>query len=179
MTATTTTSASVPSPAVGKRPRNTVPLAPGLSKEAKRLAAVIFEVLAGLRTPTQAAEALAMSLTRYYQVESRALRGLLEACEPRPKGRQVNPERELAAVQRENQRLLRDLGRQQSLVRVAQRTIGLTPPPPPKASKTAGKKSRKRKPVVRALALSTRLQQEAAAADAASENPILPAVPAD
>jgi hypothetical protein len=176
MTATTTIESTPTSAtAVPKRPRNTVPLAPGLSKEAKRLAAAIFEVLAGLRTPTQAAEALTMSLTRYYQVETRALRGLLEACEPRPKGRQVNPDRELAAVRRENQRLLRDLGRQQSLVRVAQRTIGLNPPPPPPktTTKTSGKKSRKRKPVVRALALATRLQQEATA-EPASDSALSP-----
>ena len=41
-----------------KRPRNTVPIAPQASKEAKRLAAVILEVLAGLRTLPQAADAL-------------------------------------------------------------------------------------------------------------------------
>lgn len=166
----TTMPESVPK-TINKRPRNSVPLAPGLSKEAKRLAAVILEVFAGLRTPPQAAEALAMSLARYYQVEARAVQGLLEACEPRPKGRQPNPEREMTAIQRENERLRRDLGRQQSLVRVAQRTIGLSPPPPPKTTaKTSGKKSRKRKPVVRALSLATRLQQEATTTEAASDN---------
>jgi hypothetical protein len=162
-----------------KRPRNTVPLAPGMSKEAKRLAAVILEVFAGLRTPPQAAEALAMSLARYYQMEARAVQGLLEACEPRPRGRQANPEREMAAMMRENERLRHDLGRQQSLVRVAQRTIGLNPPaPPPKTSeKTSGKKTRKRKPVVRALSLAARLQQEAKAAEAPSDNGLPPAAP--
>ena len=44
--------------AIAKRPRNTVPIAPQASKEAKRLAAVILEVLAGLRTLPQAADAL-------------------------------------------------------------------------------------------------------------------------
>jgi hypothetical protein len=136
-------------------------LASGSSREAKRLAAVILEVFAGVRTLPQAAEALQMSLTRFYYLEARAMRGLLEACEPKRRGPQVNPERELAAIRRENERLRQDLGRQQSLVRIAQRTIGLNPPPPPKAAtKPSGKKSKKRKPVVRALSLATRLQQE-------------------
>jgi hypothetical protein len=161
---------------VNKRPRNTVPLAPGLSKDAKRLAAVVLEVFAGLRTPQQGAEALAMSLGGYYQLEARAMHGLLDACEPKPKGRQPNPEREIAVIQRENERLRRDLGRQQSLVRVTQRTIGLSPPPPPPkaTAKTSGKKTRKRKPVVRALALATRLQQEATASEAVSDNGMSP-----
>jgi hypothetical protein len=146
---------------IGKRPRNTVPLAPGASKDVKRLAAVVLEVLAGMRTPLQAAEAIGRSEAGYYQLEARALRGLLEACAPKPKGRQANPAGGLAQLQRENERLRRDLQRQQSLVRVTQRSIGLTPPaPPPKA---AGKKKRQRKPVVRALSLATRLRQEAEA----------------
>jgi hypothetical protein len=152
------------SKAIEKRPRNTVPVAPQASKEAKRLAAVILEVLAGLRPPTQGAEALQLSLPRYYQLEARGLGGLLDACEPRPKGRQPNPAHEMALIQRENERLRRDLGRQQSLVRLTQRSIGLSPPPPP-APKSAGKKGRKRKPVVRALSMAAKLQQEANAAE--------------
>ena len=150
--------------ALVKRPRNTVPIAPQASKEAKRLAAVILEVLAGLRTLPQAAEALQLSLPRYYQLEARGLRGLLEACEPKPKGRQPNPAHEMAVIQRENERLRRDLARQQSLVRLSQRSIGLSPPPAP-APKAAGKKGRRRKPVVRALSLAARLKQEASAAE--------------
>lgn len=166
-----TTHESAPKSVVAKRPRNSVPLAPGSTREAKRLAAAILEVFAGLRTPMQAAEALTMSEARYYQIEARAVRGLLDACEAKPRGRQANPQRELAALARENERLRQNLGRQQALVRVAQRTIGLNPPPPPKpAPKTSGKKSRKRKPVVRALSLATRLQQEATAPEPASDN---------
>jgi hypothetical protein len=158
---------------IRKRPRNTVPLAPGASKDVKRLAAVVLEVLAGLRTPLQAAEALGRSEAGYYQLEARALRGLLEACVPKPKGRQANPAGGLAQLQRENERLRRDLQRQQSLVRVTQRSIGLTPPPTP-PPKAVGKKKRKRQPVVRALSLATRLRQEAeapASAPVASEAP--------
>ena len=70
--------------AVVKRARNTVPIAPETSKDAKRLAAVVLEVLAGLRTPPQAATAIGLSQAGYYQLEARALRGLLEACVPKP-----------------------------------------------------------------------------------------------
>ena len=61
-----------------------------VSREAKRLAAVILDVLAGSRTPTQAAEGLEQSLPRYYQLEARGLGGLQEPCEPRPRGRQAD-----------------------------------------------------------------------------------------
>jgi len=154
----------------GKRPRNTVPIAPGISREAKRLAAIILEVMAGMRTPPEAAAALQLSLPRYYQLEARAMRGLLDSCETKPKGRQPNPANELTALQRQNERLQRDLARQQSLVRVTQRSIGLSPPPPPPAtSKSSGKKSRKRKPMARALSMAARLQQEASVVEGSSD----------
>jgi hypothetical protein len=155
-----------------KRARNSVPLAAESSREAKRLAAAIMEVLAGARTPQQAADALQISLPRYYQVETRALKALLGACEAQPKGRQANPAKEVADLQRENERLRREVSRQQSLARLAQRTIGLSPPAPPPA-KVKGKKSRQRKPATRALTLAARLQQEAAT-EAPSDNGLSP-----
>src|SRR3984957_5805973 len=85
--------------------------------EAKRLAAAILEVLAGARTPTEAATALGLSVPRYYQVESRALAGLLSACEAKPKGRTANPDKEAAQLRQENQRLQREVTRNQSLAR--------------------------------------------------------------
>src|SRR5260370_40572180 len=51
-------------------------LGEGASTEAKRLAAAILEVLAGARTPTEAAQVLALSLPRYYLLEARALHGI-------------------------------------------------------------------------------------------------------
>jgi len=152
-----------------RRARNSVPLAPELTKEARRVATAILEVLAGARTPQQAADALQMSLQRYYQVESRGLHGLLEACVPKPKGRQPDPAGEARALRRHNEQLQRELARQQTLVRMAQRTIGLNPPPAPTA-KANGKKSRKRKPAARALTLAKRLKQEASPAEMPVEN---------
>jgi hypothetical protein len=126
------------------------------SRDARRVAAAILEVLAGARTPTEAASALTMSLPRYYQVETQALRGLVSACEPKPRGRQASPTRDLTVLRKENERLRREAARQQALVRAAQRSIGLAPAPAPTA-KPGGKKPRRRR-LARGLAAAARLQ---------------------
>ena len=148
------------------------------SKEARRLAAVLLEVLAGARTPLQAAQALQLSLPRYYQLEARALHGLLAACEARPRGRQADVAKVVAALERDKARLQRDLARQQSLARLTQRVVGIGPPPAP-LPRAAGKKGRKRKPVARALTVATRLQQEAAAVPSSDNGMSLTAARAD
>jgi hypothetical protein len=125
--------------------------------EAKRMAAAILEVLAGARTPTEAATALSLSVPRYYQLEAQALRGLLEACEPKPRGRVRSVETEVKTLSKENQRLQRELTRHQALARAAQRAVGLSPPAP--VVNKAGKKPRKRR-VARALSVAERLKQE-------------------
>jgi hypothetical protein len=142
------------------------------SREAKRLAAAILEVLAGERTPTEAARALGLSVTRYYQVESRALRGLLVACEPAVKGRARSAFKEVTALRQDKERLQREVLRQQALVRAAQRSVGLTPPPPlpTPTGKSAGKKIRKQR-VARALTVAARLQQTP---DPVALTPVLP-----
>jgi hypothetical protein len=127
----------------------------GVSREARRLAAVILDVLAGSRTPTQACETLGVSLPRYYQLEGRALGGLVAACESRPRGRRPDVEAELVAVRKELERLKRELARSQSLVRLTQKTVGVAPASPAKVGK------RKRKPLVRAMRRAERLRQEA------------------
>jgi hypothetical protein len=152
-------SATVSSPtAAAQRPRNRASLLPEASKDARRMAAVILEVWAGMRTPVQAAEVLGLSLPRYYQIEAAGLQGLVAACTPKPRGRQAHPAREATALRRDNERLRRELGRQQALVRLTQRGLGLPPPP----AKPASKQGRRRKPTVRALTLAARLQPEAA-----------------
>lgn len=143
-----------------RRPKQTGGAALGedVSRDARRLAAAILEVLAGARTPTEAATALNVSLPRYYQIESRALQGLVSACEAKPKGRVRSPERDLAALRQANERLQRDVSRQQALVRAAQRTMGLPPPLAASAATKSGKKMRQR--VARALSVAARLQQD-------------------
>jgi hypothetical protein len=126
------------------------------SPEAKKLAAVVLEVLGGVRTTTDAAEALECSLPRYYHLEARALEGLLVACEPRKKGRVWSPNRELELLHKKCERLEREVGRQQALVRAAHRTVGLTPSTPSKP--VAGKK-RPRRPTTRALVAAETLKE--------------------
>ena len=129
-------------------------------RDAQRQAAVILEVLAGARTPMQAAAAMNVSVPRYYQLETRALRGLVEACEAKPRGRAPSADKELASLRREQERLQRELTRQQSLVRVTQRHLGLAPPAPP--AKPAPGKRRRRRAVVRALTAARQLEKRAA-----------------
>jgi hypothetical protein len=132
------------------------------SREAKKSAAAILEVLAGGRTPVQAAEALGVSLPRYYVLEERALEGLVHACEPRPKGKVISAESQRQKLERECQRWQRAFARQQALLRAAQRTIGLAAPPA-----ANGPKKRKRRPVVRALQAANSLRQQEVAEPAA------------
>ncbi len=95
------------------------------SKHAKRLTAGILEVLCGLRSASEGAEALGISLPRYYVLETRALQGLIDALEPLPRGRKKKPADIIEDLQADKARLERDLCRMQSLVRVAQRSVGL------------------------------------------------------
>ena len=146
----------------GSPPTTTKPPAPAqpaASKETKCVAAAILEVLAGVRTPRDAAQALSVSVPRYYLLEQRALDSLVAGCEPRRQGRMATPERELAHLRKELERSRRDCARQQALARWTQRTVGLAAPPtdPAKSAAKNGKRKPKR-PVVRALKAAARLQ---------------------
>ena len=59
----------------GRRPGRPVEPKEPISREAQRFAAAILEVLAGVRTPTDAAAALGVSVPRYYLWEQRAVGG--------------------------------------------------------------------------------------------------------
>jgi hypothetical protein len=133
-------------------------LGAGASTEAKRLAAAILEVLAGTRTPTEAAQIVGISLPRYYVLENRAVQSILVACERRSTGRVRTAESALAALQRECEQLRRECARLQTLLRAAQRTIGLAAPTP--QPEKNGKKRRKRRPTARALRAVARLQED-------------------
>ncbi|MCI0409622.1 MAG: hypothetical protein L0191_13850 [Acidobacteria bacterium] len=125
------------------------------SEGARKTGAVILEVLAGLRTPTEGSEALGVSSMRYYVMERRALEGMVNALEPRPKGKRHRPEEAMNQLTREKTRLQRELGRMQALVRAAQRTMGL--PAPPSREKKKGER-RRRRPSVRAMKVVALLQ---------------------
>ena len=149
---------AMPTGVVLKGPRRGRPAEPreSISREAQRFAAGILEVLAGVRTPTDAAAAMGISVPRYYLWEQRALEGLVAACQPRGGGKIVSSRCQIQALEKEVARLKQECARQQALVRAAQRTIGLAPPPAPKPAtkaggKVVGKRLRKRRPAVRAL----------------------------
>jgi hypothetical protein len=114
---------------------------------ASQVAACVLEVLAGVRAPTEAAGELGVSLPRYYQLEQRALQGLVQNCEPPPRGRVASPEGELARLRRDHERLTRECQRQQALVRLARQAAGLANPAskPGKGSEAGGKKRRPRR----------------------------------
>jgi hypothetical protein len=133
------------------------------TRDHRKLAAAVLEVLAGTRTPAQAAGDLSLSLPGYYKLEQRAIQGLIEACAPQPRGPHLSPQRELDKMHKQQEKLQRELHRQQALTRAAQRAVGLSLPPPP--AKGAGKPKpgtapggagasggkRQRRPVTRAL----------------------------
>lgn len=126
------------------------------SAEARRITALILEVMAGLRGPGDAATVMGVNLNRYYMLETRSLQGMTSALEPIPKGRRRRkPENEIAQLKKEIQRLERELTRTSALVRAAQRTIGL---PAPNTSKKEGAK-RYRKPVIRAAKAAQALRE--------------------
>jgi hypothetical protein len=168
-------SASSASPVV----KETSPPAATLS-EAQRLAAAILEVLAGLRAPPAAAELLNISLPRYYQLEARALNGLVAALAPRPKGKQPSLENRVKHLEKELAAAQRACARQEALVRVTQRSLGLAAlaKPQPAPAKN-GSRRKPRKPMVRALkaAQNLRSQADASAAGNSSVVPVQPPLP--
>jgi len=123
--------------------------------ETRRRAAIVLEVMAGVRTCPQAAGSLGLSLAAYYNLEQRALEGLVQGCKPLQIGRQKRLDNQVYALERQCQMLQQDLLRYQALVRAQQRSAGLTAPPEP--VKVKGKRGVK-KPQVRALRVVKQLQ---------------------
>ena len=147
------------------RRRHTLDVA---APEASRMAVVILEVLAGVRSPQDAASALGITSPRYYQLETRALNGLVAALEPRPKGKQPLPESRIRQLERQLATTRRDAARQQALVRAAQRSLGIKAPPAcdGKTSEKDKAGHRKRRPTVRALKAAQALTAQAPPAKA-------------
>jgi hypothetical protein len=136
--------------------------------EAQRLAAAILEVLAGVRSPPAASELLGISLPRYYQLEARALEGLVAALAPRPLGKQPSLENRVKQLEKELEVARRACARQEALVRLTQRSVGLaalTKPKSTPAATTSGKGRKPRKPMVRALKAAQTLRAQASAAE--------------
>lgn len=117
------------------------------SPEARRSACVLLEVLSGMKGPKEAAEALSISLPRYYTLETRALEGFVKALEPRERGpRAASSASRLVEAVKEKESLRRELTRAQSMLRMARRAAGL---PPEKRRAAEDGKTRKRRKVNR------------------------------
>ena len=129
-----------------KRPASTKATA---TTDAQRRAAVILEVLAGIRTAQEAARLLKISPNSYYIVERKALSGLVAACEPvARRGTTPGLERLVHQLERQLARCQRECQRQAALVRATQRAVGLPATPTPETGgdhASPSKRSRKRK----------------------------------
>lgn len=124
-----------------------------------RTAAAILEVLAGNLRPADAAAVLDITTARYYVLEERAIKGLVEACEPVPIGPTASPRWEIARLEKRCAKLEQDLMRYQALTRAAQRAVGMNMD---KASKGGNGGKRTRRPTVRALKAAKRLKAKSA-----------------
>ncbi len=139
----------------------------GGSTQANRIVVAILEVLAGMRSPAEAASALNISLVRYYLLETRALEGMVAACEPKPLGKQPSPQTRIASLEKELQQARRECARQQALLRAAHRSVGLSATPAQKAKaspKRDNQGRKKRRPTVRALKAANTLREKIAVA---------------
>lgn len=114
-------------------------------RSGRRRAVIVLEVLAGIRGVTDAARELGLGAQAYYQLEERAVRGLVAACEPQPPGPKRNYVREVTKLEKERDRLQAENARYQALVRASQLSVGVDP------DRAPVKKKRQRQPSVRAL----------------------------
>lgn len=126
-----TTATTTGTPPKRRRQRAAKPYAPTGpktltgSERARQQVAVVLEVLTGLRGPQDGADALGVTLSRYYAIETRGLQGMLAALEPRPRGRTKTPERELEELRRDHARLGREVERSHAVLRALERTVGV------------------------------------------------------
>lgn len=112
------------------------------SDDAKRKATVILEAMVGVRTIQSASAELGIALPRYYVLETRMLQGMIDALEPRQRGRKRDVDAELARLIADNDRLQQEIGRLQALYRTTQRAVGVREVVQP-ASRSGKKKTTK------------------------------------
>ena len=105
----------------------------------------------------------------------------MTACEPKPLGKQPSLETRIAALEKELQQARRECARQQALVRVAQRSVGLPAAETQKGKAPApgDRRGRKRRrPTVRALKAADTLKNRLASVEASAVQPTAPSQPA-
>jgi hypothetical protein len=145
-------------------PQREVPEAPQSPEfEMRRRAAAVLEVLGGAKAPSEAAQALSISLPCYYLLEARALEGLIAACEPRSKGRGSREGKSVSTLRRDNERLRQELARAQALSRAIHRATGM--PEGDGDDETGdGRRRRRHRPRARALRAARALSTDPAPA---------------
>lgn len=156
------------------RTKRTGPNAVTGSPYAKKLASILLEAFSGVIGPQDASEAMGLTLPRYYQLETRALQALIESMEPRQRGPQPNPSRELERLETENTRLRKELRRYQTLHRAAQGALGFTSTAtePGAESRSSKKKAtRKRRKRSRGERVASALRASSGADDASPASP--------
>lgn len=123
--------------------------APG--EKARKQAAEILAVLSGEKTTVEASREMEVSLPRYYQLEARAVEGLVRAMEPRDRGRRKTPEDLVRAERKEKEKLLREVARLSALLRAAHRSLGVKPSAGP-GTKREGRKTHRARRLIKRLA---------------------------
>ena len=132
--------------------------------DARKTAALVLEVLSGELNPSEAAEILQVSLPRYYQIEKRALEGLIRACEaPAHKGRQKSEALRIKELQQELSIQQREVRRVQALLRAGQKASGIATAVAQACSRKPESGRKRRKPVARALKAAKSLRKEGGA----------------
>jgi hypothetical protein len=130
-------------------------------RDARKVAALVLEVLAGELNPAEAAEILQVGLPRYYQLEKRALEGLIRACgTPERKGRQKSEAVRIKELERELQTQQREYRRAQALLRAAQKVGGIATAVAEVRGRKATNGRKRRTPVARALKAARTLRKE-------------------
>ena len=158
-----------------RRPPRATRFGQGQNGEAKRRAAIVLEVLAGMRRPSEGAAALGLSVSCYYLLERKGLQGLLDGCQPQPKGGPgPGLERQLAQLQKQLDKSRQECLRQASLVRATQRAMGLPavakPAGPSKAnSSKEGKRGKRRRPTIRAMRAAKTLREDSSLEETPTE----------
>lgn len=128
--------------------------------------AIVLEVLAGSMQVGEAAKRLGVNPPAYYNLENRAIRGLIKACEPSPKGPGENLHKKVRDLEEEIVHLQREVRRYQSLTRAAQKAIGLqmsvekAVKPASNKEKGNGTKKRGRPRKARGIRAAERLRKE-------------------
>lgn len=188
VSASAATSAPPPVDPSTRAPETAVAATPTWSAEARRIASTILEVMAGMRSITEAALALGISTPRYQALELRAVAGLIAACEPRPPGSAPGAALpgDCDRLRAERDRLRQEVARYQTLLRISREAFGQPAAADPAAislpgrtqravasarravaAATAGVRPRKkRQATVRALRLAKRVREAPGAASA-------------